>query len=289
MAKRLQPFPWYGGKYKWLDFLLPKLPHRKRYVEPFGGSAAVLLNREPAPIEAFNDLDQYVMTFFEVLRDEPTALIDALRKTPYHESEYEQAVETELGDVDDVELARRFWLSSTMAYNSATGSGSFSYSTTQSRRGMAQHTSRFKSKIEHLEAVADRLQRVQFFNRDALNVIERFDKSDTLLYLDPPYPLDTRGGSAYRHEMTDTEHERLLEALHGCDADVAISTYQSDLYDSLLLSGWNRVESEEKKTAASNSNQGRIESLYVNYEIPTGGFEEPNASVQAGVEQFTDT
>lgn len=288
MTNRLQPFPWYGGKYKWLDFLVPKLPHRKRYVEPFGGSAAVLLNREPAPIEAFNDLDEYVMTFFEVLRGEPEALIDALRKTPYHESEYEQAVNTELGEVDDVELARRFWLSSTMAYNSATGSGSFSYSTTQSRRDMAQHTSRFKSKIEHLEEVADRIQRVQFFNRDALDVIERFDKPDTLMYLDPPYPLDTRGGSAYRHEMTDEEHNALLDALHDCTADVAVSTYQSELYDSLLLGGWNRLESAEKKTAASNSNQGRVESLYVNYEVPTEGFDAPATSVQAGVEQFTD-
>lgn len=288
MANRLQPFPWYGGKYKWLDFLLPKLPHRKRYVEPFGGSATVLLNREPAPIEAFNDLDEYVMTFFEVLRDEPEALIDSLKKTPYHESEYEQAVNTELGDVDDIELARRFWLSSTMAYNAATGSGSFSYSTNQSRRDMAQHTSRFKSKIEDLEAVADRLQRVQFFNRDALDVIDRYDKPDTLMYLDPPYPLDTRGGSAYRYEMVAEEHEELLDVLHDCTADVAISTYQSDLYDSLLVGGWNRLESTEKKTAASNSNQERIESLYVNYEIPTDGFESPETSVQAGVEQFTD-
>jgi DNA adenine methylase len=249
----------------------------------------VLLNREPAPIEAFNDLDEYVMTFFEVLREEPERLIDALRKTPYHEREYEQAVDTKLDEVEDVELARRFWLSSTMAYNSATGSGSFSYSTTQSRRNMAQHTSRFKSKIEHLEAVADRLQRVQFFNRDALDIIERFDKPDTLMYLDPPYPLDTRGGSAYRHEMTTEDHEALLDTLHGCTADVAISTYQSDLYDSLLLGNWSRLESEEKKTAASNSNQGRVESLYVNYEIAAEGFESPKESIQAGVDQFIDT
>ncbi|QLD89113.1 DNA adenine methylase [Natronomonas salina] len=289
MANRLQPFPWYGGKYKWLDFLLPKLPHRKRYVEPFGGSATVLLNREPAPIEAFNDLDEYVMTFFEVLRDNPEELINSLQKTPYHESEFEQAVDTDPSEVDNIELARRFWLSSTMAYNSAAGSGSFSYSTTQSRRDMAQHTSRFKSKIEHLEAVADRLQRVQFFNRDALDVIERFDRQDTIMYLDPPYPLGTRGGSAYRHEMAAEEHKALLDVLHDCAADVAISTYQSDLYDSLLLGGWKRLESAEKKTAASNSNQGRVESLYVNYEIPSEGFENPETPVQAGVEQFTET
>lgn len=287
-SSRLQPFPWYGGKYKWLGFLLPKLPNQKRYVEPYGGSAAVLLNREPAPIEAFNDLDESVMTFFRILRDEPDELIDALRKTPYHEREYEQAVATEPGDVSDLELARRFWLTSTMAYNSATGNGNFAYATTQSRRGMAQHTSRFKSKIEHLESVSDRLQRVQFFNRDATDLVERFDKSDTLIYLDPPYPLETRGGSAYRHEMTTGEHQEILDLISNAEANIAISTYRSDRYDTLLASGWNRLDSEEKKTAASNSDQERIESLYTNYKVPNGGFTSDDQSTQVNVGRYVD-
>ena len=44
-------FGWYGGKYNHLNWLLPLLPTAHHYCEPFGGSAAVLLNREPSPVE----------------------------------------------------------------------------------------------------------------------------------------------------------------------------------------------------------------------------------------------
>lgn len=39
------------------------------YCEPFAGSAAVLLNRPPSPVETYNDLDGEVVNFFRVLRE----------------------------------------------------------------------------------------------------------------------------------------------------------------------------------------------------------------------------
>jgi DNA adenine methylase len=62
-------FGWYGGKFSHLDWLLPLLPACHHYCEPFAGSAAVLLNRPPAPVETYNDLDGEVANFFRVLRD----------------------------------------------------------------------------------------------------------------------------------------------------------------------------------------------------------------------------
>ena len=46
MTRKLIAFGWYGGKYSHLDWLLGLLPEAHHYCEPFGGSAAVLLNRE---------------------------------------------------------------------------------------------------------------------------------------------------------------------------------------------------------------------------------------------------
>jgi DNA adenine methylase len=43
-------FGWYGGKFSHLEWLLPLLPKSHHYCEPFSGSAAVLLNREPARV-----------------------------------------------------------------------------------------------------------------------------------------------------------------------------------------------------------------------------------------------
>jgi len=63
-------FGWYGGKFSHLDWLLPLLPECHHYCEPFGGSAAVLLNRCPSPVETYNDLDNEVVNFFRVLREQ---------------------------------------------------------------------------------------------------------------------------------------------------------------------------------------------------------------------------
>lgn len=69
-GRRLIAFGWYGGKYSHLHWLLPLLPHAHHYCEPFGGSAAVLLNRPPSPVETYNDLDGEVLNSFRVLRDQ---------------------------------------------------------------------------------------------------------------------------------------------------------------------------------------------------------------------------
>jgi DNA adenine methylase len=67
--KKLIAFGWYGGKFSHLEWLLPLLPSAHHYCEPFAGSGAVLLNRIPAPVETYNDIDGEVVNFFKVLRD----------------------------------------------------------------------------------------------------------------------------------------------------------------------------------------------------------------------------
>ena len=73
MAKKktkMIAFGYYGGKFSHLDFILPLLPDTyAHYCEPFGGSAAVLINRKPAPAETYNDLDSEVVNFFRQLRE----------------------------------------------------------------------------------------------------------------------------------------------------------------------------------------------------------------------------
>lgn len=93
-ARKHIAFGWYGGKYSHLDWLLPLLPPAQHYCEPFGGSAAVLLNRPPAPVETYNDTDSEVVNFFRVLRDHKDELVYAIGMTPFSREEYVLAIET---------------------------------------------------------------------------------------------------------------------------------------------------------------------------------------------------
>jgi DNA adenine methylase len=81
------------------------MPH---YCEPFGGSGVVLLNRRPAEIETFNDLNGRIVNFFRVLRTQSADLIQALEYTPYARAEFLESRET---CEDALEEARRFFIS----------------------------------------------------------------------------------------------------------------------------------------------------------------------------------
>src|SRR5690348_53856 len=73
--RKLIAFGWYGGKFSHLKWLLPLLPACHHYCEPFAGSAAVLLNRVPSPVETYNDVDGEVANFFRVLREQSGELV----------------------------------------------------------------------------------------------------------------------------------------------------------------------------------------------------------------------
>lgn len=78
MADELNaPFPWFGGKRReaatvWRAFG-PDVPN---YIEPFAGSAAVLLRRPggPGKIETLNDIDRYVANFWRAIAADPWAV-----------------------------------------------------------------------------------------------------------------------------------------------------------------------------------------------------------------------
>src|SRR5438270_9532230 len=108
-GRKLIAFGWYGGKFSHLDWLLPLLPDCYHYCEPFAGSAAVILNRKPSPVETYNDLDGEVVNFFRVLRDEKERLIEAIGLTPFSREEFAVACVLDLS-ADPLERARRFYV-----------------------------------------------------------------------------------------------------------------------------------------------------------------------------------
>ena len=77
------PFEYYGGKTHLAPKIAALLPPHDHYVEPFAGSLAVLLAKEPSRAETVNDLDGDLVTFWRVLRDRPHDLAWAAAMTPH--------------------------------------------------------------------------------------------------------------------------------------------------------------------------------------------------------------
>jgi DNA adenine methylase len=268
-------FGWYGGKFSHLDWLLPLLPHTVHYCEPFGGSAAVLLNRAPAAVETYNDIDGEVVNFFRVLREQKDVLIQAIGLTPFSKEEFRLAITEPDDEITDLERARRFFVRARQVRTGlaqTASEGRWANCLLTSRAGMAGAVSRWLGSVEGLSEIVQRLLRVQIENDDALEVIARYDSPDTLFYCDPPYVHDARADAkAYAYEMTDEQHRQLAAVLHRAQGKVALSGYPCELMEE-LYGDWQCLESPTKKSHSTNTRadtqkQDRTEYLWINYPL----------------------
>ena len=88
------------------------------------------------------------------------------------------------------------------------------------------------------------LQNLHLLNTSFLDtdILPKWITPSTFIYLDPPYPMESRKDNTdtYKHEMTDTQHARLLDKIKWLPCKVAISTYPNSLYAD-LLPNWRKV------------------------------------------------
>lgn len=258
---------WYGGKHYFAQKIVALFPAHHTYVEPYGGSAAVLVHKPVSPVEIYNDLDGELVNFFRVLRDHPEELARRLTLTPYGEAEFESAKHATR---DPIERARRFLVIHRQSFG---GRGqSFARSArSRSRRGMADNVSAWLTAIDDkLVAMVTRLRRVELSCKPAIAVIRKYDSPDTLFYCDPPYVQSTRQPgcrSVYAFEMSDDEHRKLAQVLRACRGKIAISGHPSALYDE-LYHGWHTVSFHVANHAAGgNSKKRRREQVWLNFPV----------------------
>lgn len=268
------PFVYYGGKAGLAPKITTLLPPHRVYIEPFFGSGAVFFAKAPAVHEIVNDADATVANFFRVLRERTEELERACSLTPHARSEFKAATLDE--DLDEIELARRFWVrvNQSFAKTSGTQTG-FSVTTGRTQSTPASVTSR----LGRFAACAERLMGTTIEQCDGIDLVVRMATPDAVVYADPPYLADSRrsrrAGSAcadYRVDMGNPEdHERLAEVLHRTPATVFLSGYHSALYDR-LYNGWDRIEwhTHAHGSNALAVNRGaRTEVLWSNRPIAT--------------------
>lgn len=83
MTALTPPIGYFGSKVKVAPRIVDLLPPHRGYVEPYAGSPSVLLAKMPAPFEVVNDIDQDLVTFWRVLRDQPEDLTRVCSLTPH--------------------------------------------------------------------------------------------------------------------------------------------------------------------------------------------------------------
>jgi len=260
------PVKYFGGKGGMIAQLLSYFPDESLYdtfVDAYGGSGVVLLNKPRVPIELYNDVNRNVYALFKVLRDEAlfAEFYRLCQLALYDESTSNEYRVSLRGELDDVERAFRFWYVNRTRHN---GIGGFSINTTV-RRNTSKSVSDFLSSVDEMPELHARLSTVIVTNRDALELIGEFDRERTLIYLDPPYVLSTRTEARYENDVDDAHHERLVAALNAIKkAYVILSGYDNALYSA--LNGYTRRDFAVNTVSGTGTPKQKMESLWMNYD-----------------------
>lgn len=211
-------FRYPGAKAQLSSWIIDHFPAHHCYVEPFAGSAAVLVNKPESDVEVINDQDGDIVHFFRVLRDRGDELHDWLRNTPFSRELHEEyATAFYNGDRadDDIERAGRFF------YLRETQFAQKYHSKSGFRASQASdHASRYQSKANALREFTSRLRCVQIESSDYAEVVDRYDDPTTLFYFDPPYVNE--GDALYSHDG-GFDHQRFASVLEEADSRWVVS------------------------------------------------------------------
>lgn len=279
-----QPVRYYGSKWRIASWMESFYPEHYCFVSVYGGGASEIFQKKVSRLEVYNDLDKSVFTFFKVLRTRTDKLIKAIELTPYSRTELEEACQVlreleardtydplnphdfkdfTLTEDEELELARVFYVKSRQGRSGNTSPWNASWRGEHSPT-RDKHQVEEWNEVEHIWAAAARLKRVQIERKPALQLIEKYDKKSTLLYLDPPYVHHTRytnWTNAYRFEMTDDDHRELAELLYTIKGMAIISGYESELYTELFeKEGWQK----ETTITRDVQNTYKTEAIWLN-------------------------
>lgn len=251
---------YFGGKWALAQWIIGHMPDHQIYVEPFGGAASVLIQKEATKIEVYNDLDSNMVNLFRVLQDRVMfdELHHRLTYTLHSRQEYESSLERPQSTIDSAyKLIVRGWLG-------FGAKGIFERTSFRTNNKTKIDPAKvWKSFVDELPLLYERMRSVHIECRDFEQVIAGYDSPNTLFYVDPPYVLSSRSYEVYNHEMSNDDHVRLYQSLSHIQGMAIVSGYANDLYKK-TFDNWHRVTTNFYANAGSNGNSKREEVIWMN-------------------------
>jgi DNA adenine methylase len=220
----------------WILSHMQKVEH-DCYVEPFGGSAAILVRKPRVRAEVYNDINRFVCEFFQCIRDDPMNLLSKLAFMPnarqlFYDIQHKFNEHEEPEDL--YQRAAEWYYIQHQSFAGKWGGGW--------AHGKA-HSTDFKPHVfSRLIKVAERLRYVQIENRDFRQIFKTYDGESTLFYVDPPY-WGLEDYYKVSGNFTLKDHQDLARILHHLQGKAVVSYYPCKFVDE-AYKGWRRVTKE---------------------------------------------
>lgn len=206
-------FPWLGGKRRLAKHILPLINGHKTYVEPFAGGAAIFFMKEPSKVEVINDINSDVVNLYRVVRHHLDEFINHFRWSLISREEFMTAKKVDPSTLTDIQRAARFYFLQRNSFGAKVEGRSF---------GVAPSSPpKFNlTKIEmDISQAHMRLARTYIENLAWHEIIKKYDRPETMFYLDPPY----WGTEGYGVDFPFDNYERMAELARTIQGRMVIS------------------------------------------------------------------
>lgn len=209
--------PWMGGKRRLAKHILPLFPVHSCYVEPFCGAAALFFLKEPSKVEVLNDVHGELIRLYRVVQHHLDEFVRQFRWALTSREMFGWLNTTRPETLTDIQRAARFFYLQKLAFGGKVDGQTFGTGTTSKAR---LNLLRLE---EDLSAAHLRLHQVTIEHLDWASCLERYDRSHTLFYLDPPY----YGTAGYGVDFDLLQYDRMAELLHTMRGKALVSVGDS--------------------------------------------------------------
>jgi DNA adenine methylase len=227
-----------GGKRQLAKRLTPMIeatPHGL-YAEPFVGMGGVFFRRAARPkVEAVNDLNRDVATFFRILQRHYEPFLDMLKWRLASRADFERLMATDPDTLTDLERAARFLQIQRLGFGGKVSGRTFGTAPGQPARFDLTKL------VPLLEAAHERLCGVWIECLPYAEFITRYDRPEALFFVDPPY----WGTEHYygRDLFGREDFEHLAGVLKGLQGRFILTV--NDVPELRELFSWARIEDAE--------------------------------------------
>lgn len=223
--------PYIGGKSylsTWIISNFPQNYHENVYCEVFGGGGWVLFKKEPSYLEIYNDLNSELVNLFKIIRDNFEEFQHRAEWSLHSREMYDEArlLLKEDKFVNDIEKAMHYAINRVQSF---AGKGGWAYQVTADKIT----SGKWLPFLKRLVLINARLKKVQIECLDYEKVIKKYDKPNTLFYLDPPYVDAEHYYNTQNVHFGREDHIRLAEILDGIEGKFVLSYYDHPLVDQL--------------------------------------------------------
>lgn len=211
--KHYPVIPWIGGKRRLSNWILPKFPPHKCYVEAFAGGGALFFAKDESKVEVLNDFDGELVNLYKIIQHHFEEFLRQFKWSLTSRKMYEWQNMTNPETLTDIHRAARFYYLQKLSFGGKVKSRTFGTATTSPPRLNLMRIEEDMSQA-HL-----RLARTYIEHLSWEKVFKKYDREHTLIYLDPPY-WQTEG---YSSEFGWEHYELMNKMVRECKGMAIIS------------------------------------------------------------------